>query len=68
VPGLATLTPREREILELIAAGLTNAAIADRLYLSPKTVGNRVGEIFDKLGAANRNEAIVLARNAGLGR
>jgi DNA-binding NarL/FixJ family response regulator len=66
-PSLEMFTPREREILNLIAAGLTNAAIADRLYLSPKTIGNRVGEIFDKLGAANRNEAIVLARNAGFG-
>ena len=55
-------------MLDLIAAGLTNAAIADRLYLSPKTVGNRVGEIFNKIGAANRNEAIVVARDAGLGR
>jgi DNA-binding NarL/FixJ family response regulator len=65
---LSTLTPREREILELMAMGLTNGAIADRLYLSGKTVGNRVGEIFAKLGVANRNEAIVTARDAGLGR
>lgn len=61
------LTDREREILELIAQGLTNTAIAERLYLSPKTVRNRVSEIFDKLQVADRGEAIVRAREAGLG-
>lgn len=61
------LTDRERDILELIAQGLTNTAIAERLYLSPKTVRNRVSEIFDKLHVADRGEAIVRAREAGLG-
>jgi DNA-binding NarL/FixJ family response regulator len=61
------LTEREREILELIAQGLNNAAIAERLVLSPKTVGNHISNIFSKLQVADRAEAIVRARNAGLG-
>jgi DNA-binding NarL/FixJ family response regulator len=61
------LTPREREILELIAQGLTNQAIAERLVLSPKTVRNYSSTIFSKLQVANRAEAIVQARRAGLG-
>jgi DNA-binding NarL/FixJ family response regulator len=60
------LTPRERDILRLIAQGLTNAAIADRLSLSPKTVRNQVSLIFSKLQVADRAEAIVKAREAGL--
>jgi DNA-binding NarL/FixJ family response regulator len=59
------LTEREREILELLARGLTNAAIAERLFLSPKTVRNHVSNIFGKLQVANRAEAIVRARDAG---
>ena len=61
------LTERELEILELIAGGQTNDAIAKRLYLSPKTVRNNVSNIFMKLHVANRAEAIVRARQAGLG-
>jgi len=61
------LTSREREILELIAAGSGNAAIAQRLFLSPKTVRNNVSNIFVKLQVADRAEAIVRARRAGLG-
>lgn len=61
------LTSREREILELVAAGLGNAAIAGRLSLSPKTVRNNVSSIFTKLQVADRAEAIVRARRAGLG-
>ncbi|MFO7634999.1 MAG: response regulator transcription factor, partial [Caldilinea sp.] len=61
------LTDREREILDLIARGLTNQAIADRLALSPKTVRNQVSMIFSKLQVAGRGEAIVRAREAGLG-
>ena len=61
------LTSREREILELVAAGLGNAAIANRLSLSPKTVRNHVSSIFTKLQVADRAEAIVRARRAGLG-
>jgi DNA-binding NarL/FixJ family response regulator len=61
------LTEREREVLELIASGLGNAAIAARLALSPKTVRNNVSSIFAKLQVADRSEAIVRARRAGLG-
>ena len=62
------LTGREREILDLIAAGLDNAAIAARLFVSPNTVRNHISRIFAKLGIANRAQAIVRAREAGLGR
>ena len=61
------LTEREREILTLIAQGLTNTAIAERLTLSPKTVRNQVSNIFSKLQVSDRAEAIVRAREAGLG-
>lgn len=60
------LTAREREVLALIARGLTNAAIAARLGLSPKTVRNYISEIFGKLEVADRAQAIVRARDAGL--
>jgi DNA-binding NarL/FixJ family response regulator len=68
-PPLAfpALTEREREVLHLIAQGLNNAAIAERLSLSPKTVGNHISNIFNKLQVADRAEAIVRARDAGLG-
>jgi DNA-binding NarL/FixJ family response regulator len=62
------LTPREHEVLELVAEGLTNSAIAERLSLSPKTVRNQVSTVFSKLGVNDRSEAIVKAREAGLGR
>jgi DNA-binding NarL/FixJ family response regulator len=62
-----TLTDREREILTLMALGLTNSAIAERLSLRPKTVRNQVSNIFSKLQVAGRAEAIILAREAGLG-
>lgn len=61
------LTPREREILELIAAGYTNNAIAEKLVLSPKTIRNQASIIFSKLQVASRVEAILKARDAGLG-
>ena len=61
------LTEREREILELLARHETNPEIAKRLHLSPKTVRNHVSNIFDKLQVAGRAEAIVRARDAGLG-
>jgi DNA-binding NarL/FixJ family response regulator len=66
--ALPQLSPREREVLDLIATGATNAAIAHRLTLSPKTVGNHVSAIFVKLGVGTRGEAIVIAKDAGLGR
>ena len=61
------LTPREGEILELLAQGLTNTAIAEKLVLSPKTIRNQVSNIFSKLQVATRSEAIIKAREAGLG-
>jgi DNA-binding NarL/FixJ family response regulator len=62
------LTSREREILDLIAQGRTNAEIAARLFVSPNTVRNHISHIFAKLQVADRAEAIVRAREAGLGR
>lgn len=62
-----TLTGREHEILSLMAGGYTNTAIAARLYLSPKTVRNYVSSIFTKLRVPDRPQAIVRAREAGLG-
>jgi len=62
------LTAREREVLDLVAAGRSNAQIASALFLSPKTVRNNVSNIFAKLHVADRAEAIVRARDAGLGR
>ena len=66
-PAFAALTEREREVLELIAGGLTNSAIAERLVISPKTVRNYITEIFSKLQVADRAQAIIRARDAGLG-
>jgi DNA-binding NarL/FixJ family response regulator len=62
-----TLTTRERQILDLLARGYDNPRIARDLTLSDKTVRNHVSNLFAKLHAANRAEAIVKARNAGLG-
>lgn len=61
------LTAREREVLDLIAAGHSNEAIAARLVVSRKTVRNHVSNIFTKLQVAGRAEAIIRARDAGLG-
>lgn len=61
------LTEREQEILALLAQGLTNGAIAERLSLSVKTVRNRVSDIFSKLQVSDRAEAIIKARSAGIG-
>jgi DNA-binding NarL/FixJ family response regulator len=61
------LSEREREVLDLMAGGLANPVIARRLFLSEKTVRNRVSSIFAKLGVADRGEAIVVAREAGMG-
>jgi DNA-binding NarL/FixJ family response regulator len=66
-PPFPDLTPRELEVLGLIAQGLTNNAIAEKLVISPKTVRNQVSTIFSKIQVANRAEAIVRAREAGLG-
>jgi DNA-binding NarL/FixJ family response regulator len=62
------LTEREREVLDLIAQGHSNAEIAARLVLSLKTVQNHVSNIFSKLQVADRAQAIARARDAGMGR
>jgi len=62
------LSAREHEVLDLIAAGRSNPDIARRPVLSPKTVRNHVSNIFGKLQVADRAEAIVRAREAGMGR
>lgn len=65
--ALADLTAREREVLALIAGGLDNSQIAAALVLSPKTVRNHITVIFSKLQVKSRGQAIILAREAGLG-
>jgi DNA-binding NarL/FixJ family response regulator len=62
-----TLTDREREVLDLVARGLTNPAIARRLVVSEKTVRNHVSNVFAKLHVTGRAEAVARARDAGLG-
>ena len=62
------LTPRERAVLEQVARGLTNGEIAEALFVTPKTVRNYISRVFAKLGVGNRAQAIVMAREAGLGR
>ncbi len=62
------LTAREREVLELIAQGRNNRAIAEQLALSLKTVRNHVSNVFNKLQVIDRAGAIVKAREAGMGR
>lgn len=66
-PVFPELTEREREILDLIARGETNPEIVQRLVLSPNTVRNHISNIFSKLQVADRAEAIIRAREAGLG-
>ncbi len=61
------LTDREREVLDLMAHGLTNAAIASRLHVADKTLRNYISNIFSKLGVEDRGAAIVMAREQGLG-
>lgn len=61
------LTERELEILDLIAAGRNNAQIASALYLAPKTVRNNVSNILAKLHATDRADAMIRAREAGMG-
>jgi DNA-binding NarL/FixJ family response regulator len=61
------LTPREREILELLAEGRRTADIAGALHLSPKTVSNNLTTIFAKLEVADRTAAVIRARERGLG-
>jgi DNA-binding NarL/FixJ family response regulator len=62
------LTSREHEVLELIAQGINNQSIASRLSISEKTVRNHISNIFNKLQVVDRAQAIVKAREAGMGR
>ena len=66
-PAFAALTPREREVLTLVAEGFGNAQIAAQLSISEKTVRNHVSNLFDKLGVWTRAQAIVFARDRGFG-
>ncbi len=65
-PSADLLTPREHEILALVAEGRGNAEIGARLFISAKTVSVHVSNLMAKLGAASRTEAVALARRAGL--
>jgi len=65
-PGLDELTPREHEILQLVATGLSNIEIADQLWLSPLTVKTHVSHVLSKLGARDRVQLVVAAYETGL--
>jgi NarL family two-component system response regulator LiaR len=60
------LTPRELDILEAMAAGLSNREIAERLFVSENTVKTHASRVFDKLAAKRRTQAVQLAKEAGL--
>ena len=71
MPGLrrsatAVLTDREEEVLVLVAQGLTNRQIGERLYISAKTVSVHISNVLAKLGASGRAEAVSLAHQRGL--
>jgi DNA-binding NarL/FixJ family response regulator len=68
MPRLEDLTPAEERVLELLASGINNKEIAQRLEISEKTVRNHINHIFSKLSVQDRSEAIVLARDAGCGK
>ena len=65
-PGLAELTPREKEVLGLVGRGLSNHQIAERLYLSMATVKTHVNRLFAKLAVRDRAQAVVLAYESGV--
>lgn len=67
VQGLEALDARDREILGLLARGLSTQQVAGRLFLAPKTIRNRVSEMLTKLGVDTKEDAITMARAAGLG-
>jgi DNA-binding NarL/FixJ family response regulator len=64
--ALAELTSREREVMALVAEGLTNAEIGDRLFMSPATARTHVSRILTKLGARDRTQLVVMAYESGL--
>jgi len=67
--GTATaeaLTPRERDVLALVATGRSNREIAAQLFISPKTVSVHISRVLDKLDATSRTEAVAIARRRGL--
>jgi DNA-binding NarL/FixJ family response regulator len=66
-PFIDDLTPRETQVLDLIARGLDNATIGTRLGISERTARNHVSAVISKLGVSTRAKAIVLARDAGFG-
>ncbi len=68
VPGIAELTDREREVLEQLTRGRSNAEIAERLFLSEATVKTHLGRVLTKLGVRDRVQAVIAAFEAGIGR
>ena len=60
------ITPRELEVLNLIAEGLSNKEMAERLFVSENTVKTHASRVFDKLGASRRTQAVQFAKNQGL--
>jgi DNA-binding NarL/FixJ family response regulator len=65
-PAAETLTGREREVLKLLARGITQAEIAEKLFISPKTVGGHIQRVLEKLGVHSRAQAVALAHEQGL--
>lgn len=64
--GAPHLTDRERQILQMLADGCTPAEVAERLFISPKTVRNHLTKVYDRLGVSSRSQAIVVALQHGL--